>query len=278
MFHPFGFMSTQASSNGPLTTAFLTATGISDSTIISSLNTMETDLSTAGLTSKLLTLYPLVGGTAATTQYNFMDTSAYNVTWNGTNVFSSNGVQSNGTSFGATGATLTGSLAGYYQTGSFGAYLEGSNLTETPLGAGPVTMTLPVIGSKSVRYHWFNYTVPANSFYADAGYAPGHMRCIYSGTASGSMGITVERLAPNSYRQSFSFEGAVAKTNTDPENDADRSGGIADEFRLLKRRDGLNWDTTPLRSAWMGGDMDQVELNAMTTIISTFNTNLGRNY
>tara|TARA_R110000823_G_C15809119_1_gene488009 strand:+ start:79 stop:915 length:837 start_codon:yes stop_codon:yes gene_type:complete len=278
MFQPFAFQGTKASSNGPLTTAFLTATGISDSTIISSLNTMETDLSTAGLTSKLLTLYPLVGGTAATTQYNFMDTSAYNVTWNGTNVFSSNGVQSDGTSYGATGATLTGSLAGYYQTGSFGAYLEGSNILESPLGVGPVNMTLPVIGNKAVRYHWFNYTAPANSFYADAGYAGSHMRCVYNGTASGSMGITVERLAPNSYRQSFSFEGAVAKTNTDPENDADRSGGIADEFRLLKRKDGFNWDTTPLRSAWMGGDMDQTELNAMTTIISTFNTNLGRNY
>lgn len=280
MFIPFGFMNTQVPSNGPLTTAFLTATGISDSTIISSLNTMETDLSTAGLTSKLLFLYPLVGGTADTTKYNFMDTSAYNVTWDGSNIFSSDGVQSDGSSFGATGATLTGSLAGYYQTGSFGAYLSGSNLTQTPLGAGPVVMTLPDAGVKEVRYHWFNYTAPANSIYADAGYAGDHIRLIYQSPniSTGSLGITVERLAADSYRQSFSSAGTITNNKTEPETDADRVGGIEDEFRLLKRADGLYWETTPIKTAWMGGDMNQTELNAMTTIIEDFNVNLGRNY
>ena len=141
---------------GPLTTAFLTATGITDTTIETALNDMETSLSSSALTDKLLFLYPLVGGTADTTKYNFMDTSAYNVTWDGSNIFSSDGVQSDGSSFGATGATLTGSLAGYYQTGSFGAYLSGSNLVQTPLGAGPVFMNLPDAGNKEVRFHWFN--------------------------------------------------------------------------------------------------------------------------
>ena len=286
MFAPFiwGYANSTtgsaASPYGPLTTAFLAATSITDATISTALNDMETSLSSSALTDKLLFLYPLVGGTAATTQYNFIDTSAYNVTWDGSNIFSDDGVQSDGSSFGATGATLTGSLAGYYQTGSFGAYLSGSNLPESPLGAGPVFMNLPDAGNKEVRFHWFNYTVPANSIYADAGYAGDHIRLIYQSPniSTGSFGITVERLAADSYRQSFSSAGTITNQKTEPETDADRVGGIEDEFRLLKRKDGVYWETTPIKTAWLGGDMNQTELNAMTTIVATLNTDLGRAY
>ena len=44
---------------GPLTTAWITATGETDVTILGALNTLESDLSTYGLTSKIKALYPM---------------------------------------------------------------------------------------------------------------------------------------------------------------------------------------------------------------------------
>jgi hypothetical protein len=71
--------------NTARTDAFLTATGITDATIISALNAMDTSLISAGLlpagtgAGKIKALYPIVGGTAATHKFNFvnpLDTNA----------------------------------------------------------------------------------------------------------------------------------------------------------------------------------------------------------
>ena len=80
-------LSRQIVSYGALTTAWITATSETDTTIISALNTLETDLTTYGLTSKIKALYPMVGGTAAKHKFNFMDArdldAAYRLTFNG---------------------------------------------------------------------------------------------------------------------------------------------------------------------------------------------------
>lgn len=62
-----------APSYGTLTTAWIAATGETDLTILGALNTLETDLTTYGLTAKMKALYPMVGGTAAKHKFNFMD-------------------------------------------------------------------------------------------------------------------------------------------------------------------------------------------------------------
>jgi hypothetical protein len=68
---------------GALTTAWIAATSETDPTIISALNTLETDLTTYGLTSKIKALYPMVGGTASKHSYNFINTAQYQITFNG---------------------------------------------------------------------------------------------------------------------------------------------------------------------------------------------------
>jgi len=81
---------------GPLTTAWITATGETDTTIISALNTLETDLTTYGLTAKIKALYPMVGGTASKHSYNFMNTAQYQITFNGGWTHASTGALPNG--------------------------------------------------------------------------------------------------------------------------------------------------------------------------------------
>jgi len=80
----------------PLATAFIAASGVTGSAIVTALQTLETDLNTYGLTSKMIALYPLVGGTIGTVKYNFMnplDTdAAYRLTAVGNVNIASNGI------------------------------------------------------------------------------------------------------------------------------------------------------------------------------------------
>ena len=82
------------------TTAFATATGITDTTILNALNTFDTGLISNGLDTKMKVLYPFVGGTANTHKFNFMDArdtdAAFRLQFNGGGAHSSNGYQPNG--------------------------------------------------------------------------------------------------------------------------------------------------------------------------------------
>lgn len=87
-------------SYGTLTTAWIAATGETDTTILGALNTLEADMATYGLTSKMKALYPFVGGTAAKHKFNFMDArdldAAYRLVFNGGWTHSSTGALPNG--------------------------------------------------------------------------------------------------------------------------------------------------------------------------------------
>ena len=96
-----GLASKKAAGYGTLTTAWIAATGETDTTILGALNTLESDLTTYGLTSKMKALYPFVGGTAAKHKFNFMDArdldAAFRLTFNGGWTHSSTGALPNGT-------------------------------------------------------------------------------------------------------------------------------------------------------------------------------------
>lgn len=93
------------------TTAFLAATGISDTTIVNALNTMDLALIANGLDTKMIALYPFVGGTATTHKYNFMNPAdtdaAFRLTFAGGITHNANGVTGNG---------LTGFADSHYNT------------------------------------------------------------------------------------------------------------------------------------------------------------------
>lgn len=81
-------------------TAFLTATGITDTTITSALEELVLDLKSYSIWDKMKAIYPFVGGTATTHKFNLVnpaDTNgAFRLTFNGGITHSSNGVQGNG--------------------------------------------------------------------------------------------------------------------------------------------------------------------------------------
>lgn len=101
-------------SYGTLTTAWIAATGETDLTILGALNTLESDLTTYGLTSKMTALYPFVGGTSTKHSYNFVNTAAYQLSFVGGWTHSSTGALPNGTNAYANTGILASSFGTDY--------------------------------------------------------------------------------------------------------------------------------------------------------------------
>ena len=103
MFHPFGFMSTQAGGGGgdADATAYLsavtTAGGSTDATIDAAVQTLFVDLKLAGLYSKLVAFYPLIGGIAASNRINANSNTSYDLSLFGGWVHNTDGMISNRT-------------------------------------------------------------------------------------------------------------------------------------------------------------------------------------
>jgi hypothetical protein len=124
---------------GALTTAWITATSETDTTIISALNTLETDLTTYGLTAKIKALYPMVGGTAAKHKFNFMDArdldAAFRLTFNGGWTHSSTGATPNGTNAYANTFWVQGDFPSTNNNTSLGFYSGTSTDGNVDMGA-----------------------------------------------------------------------------------------------------------------------------------------------
>lgn len=79
--------------------AFLTATGITDATITSAINTLVNDLIGYGIWDKIFAIYPFVGGTATTHKFNLKDPRdldvAFRLIFNGGVTHNASGVTGN---------------------------------------------------------------------------------------------------------------------------------------------------------------------------------------
>lgn len=79
---------------------FVAATGITDLTIIDSLQTLVVSLKNNNIWDKLLAIYPFVGGTSTTNKYNLKDArdldAAYRIDFQSNFSFASTGVTGNG--------------------------------------------------------------------------------------------------------------------------------------------------------------------------------------
>jgi len=142
------------------TTAFATATGITDTTILGALNTFDLGLISNSLDSKMKALYPFVGGTATTHKYNFMDARdldvAFRLQFFGGGTFSATGYLPNGTNAYANtffnGNTQLGSSSSHIST-----YLRTTQTSNNvPIGARNDLTTLwqmNTINNASMYYY-----------------------------------------------------------------------------------------------------------------------------
>jgi len=96
-----GYWTNRAGSSvDPDAQAFITAANITDTTQQSAINTLVVGLKTDGIWTKMMAIYPFVGGTASSHKYNLKDPRdlnvAYRLSFAGGWTHSSNGVTPNG--------------------------------------------------------------------------------------------------------------------------------------------------------------------------------------
>lgn len=172
------------------TAAFKTATGITDATILNALNTLDLGLISNSLDSKLLSIYPMVGGTSTTNSYNFINTSQYQLTWYGGWTHSSNGVTPNGTNAYADTGINPNTLMSLNNTG-MGVYLR-TNIAENSVDIG--------CQSSGTAYQLYIYSRYSDNNYYGAVFSDNHSitntdsRGLFSVTRSSS---NVQKLYKN---------------------------------------------------------------------------------
>ncbi len=127
---------------------FIALGGITDITQIGALNTLYTDLNTAGLWNKIQVLYPFVGGTATAHALNLKNAAQYPLTFYGSAIHNTNGttaVASTGSYFATTFDMATMSANDF----SFGAYLR------SPLNGAAGTTMYPFVTATGSTYLGF---------------------------------------------------------------------------------------------------------------------------
>jgi hypothetical protein len=99
--------------------AFITAASITNSTQISAVNTLVTSLKSAGVWNKFFVIRPFVGGTSLAHGLNLKDTSKYTMTFASGISHDSNGINGNGTGYGANNFPYTGANKDSFSVGHY---------------------------------------------------------------------------------------------------------------------------------------------------------------
>lgn len=277
-FIPFGFYKAPATGVDADVQAFLTATGITDTTEVNAITDLVADLkgnTTAGggtFWSALDIIYPFVGTSATTMKYNLKDTTQYTLTFNGTNTFSSNGLDFGGTTsdFAQTGWIPDDNLSMW--SGDLGITIgsyrrDAFTGTQSPWG---------VRGTNNIRLMEFGYN---GRGYFDC---PESLRM--SNTAWNSAGSYIVVLDNNVSANTcanYLYKNGVNSGNRSGTLTNVRTNANAPDLEILlgKRTDGFPYPGT-LSHWWLGETFSTTTPNDTATLDGIFNdfqTALGRN-
>jgi hypothetical protein len=255
IINPFIF----GASTDPDADAFILATGITDTTQMSAINTLVVDLKSYSLWTKLNTIYPFIGGTSTTHKYNLknpLDTDIANrIVWSGGVTHDANGVTGNG-------------INAYGNT-----FLDDSTLTLTDKHISMYQRNiLPHVsgtsfgGDNNSNRFFLNYS---NSNYSTLGRTQTAFAVVspQNGTFIMSKIITGEF---KYYQNSLS-----ATTLTG----ADVSGGSYNYHLLAGNNNGSGFEfsNANLSFASLGEGLSATEVTDLRTTIETFQTTLSRN-
>jgi hypothetical protein len=234
------------------------------STISAATVTLFTSLVSNGLYSKMVAMYPLLGGLANSSKLNAVNIGTYDITWNGGMSFTVTGATSNGTNgYGDTGFIYSGSNLSYFTNGSFGVYCNTSfdGNTRCPMGSGPYGF---FGGTGRVMLYGVN-----NGLSMDYGVSNDYGRVNVPSTPKGlyicsSTGTSLNRVLVN---------GSTAYSTT-PVNKP--VNGVSGKMLLFKRDDGFYYNGTE-SFAFISSQLTPSEEATLSTIINTYQTSLGRN-
>jgi hypothetical protein len=263
---PFTRRSGGGAANTARTQAFLTATGITDATIISALNAMDLALISGGLlpsgtgAGKIKALYPIVGGTASTHKYNFVDPRdldvAFRLEFFGGWTHSSTGMLPNGTNaYADTFFNAFTELSSTYAHQGFYNRLDVAALVIS----GAISSNRFDLGFDSGRIPFHAIATPNSIIGSATGSTNGFILSRRTGASAGKMernGSTiVNGLDSFAFYPNFNYFISARNSSGTPQ-----LYGIADySFYTL------------------GETLNDTEASNYNTLVTTFQTTLGRN-
>jgi len=243
------------------TTAFATATGITDATILGALNTFDLGLISNSLDTKMKAVYPFVGGTSTTQKYNFIDARdldvAFRLSFSGGGTFSSNGYQPNGTNAFADTFLIPSSKLSLNSTHISG-YIRTANS-----GVAPLLSSEDASYNKGLYiwpYNGGNYSVRLNDDTSTVGThtTPPLGLNIASRTAS-----NVKKYRVNN-TQIFNVNVASTSLNTD-------------SIYIAKSRNNANYFGNQISFISIGDGLTDAQENILYTLTQEMQTTLSRN-
>jgi hypothetical protein len=239
------------------------AGGTIDCIISGATNTLFKSLKSAGLYDNISVLYPILGGTSASTAINSLNPGTFNITWAGGITFTSQSVQSNGINgFGDTGwvESVDGG-GGYTGLGAYTMNNPSNSNSQYDMGARSI--------SPNERNSYMN--IKGNS---------GEMRGRIQADLSGDFS------ASNPSTSGFNF--LQRKDAGDVSGYANGSllGSVVDAIygstnlsMYVMRARGVGGNPTTRQYNWFmisNVPFTNGEVSTLNTIITTFNTTLGR--
>ena len=247
--------------------AFLTATGISDTTITSAINELVLDFKAAGIWTLMDAIYPLVGGTADTHKYNLKDPqdtdAAFRLTYTGTITHSANGMQGDG-STGIADTQYTPSVEQTLNDRHFSMYSR-TNSEEAGYDMGSYNTAVNADGGIGARWS-------GNIFYPIMNSTSAY----YSAANSDSTGFFVaNRQTGNSGNlEGYKFNTRVVNTSVTDVLSAAPMGLMG---RQSIGTPNSGFTTRQYAFFSMGAGLTQTQQGDMYTAVQAFQTTLGRN-
>lgn len=248
------------------TNAFLFSTQITNTTIQTATNTLVSDLKTANIWTKMMAIYPMVGGTATTHKFNLVNSqdtnAAFRLAFVGGGTHSSNGYQPNGTNAYAETYIAANQSPITNATGHISYYSRTSSPTDQRYCMGylilsPDQLAAIIPSFSGAQRTWM--TMPNGSIAA-----------ITTATTSGLLGAT--RTATNS---SKGF-----KNNTISSNQNNFVGSITGTRTFLigaaNHPSFIQYGPYQCAFASIGTGLTDAEISLFYTAVQTFQTTLGR--
>jgi hypothetical protein len=239
--------------------AFLTAASITELPQKAATDTLVQSLKSASLWSKLIAIYPFIGGSGASHAVNLKAPGTYDISWVSSPTHNSNGVTGNGSSaYGATGINLN--TLGMVNSVSAYAYSR----TQTPTDSG-----------------WFlGANIPATRF--------GMRRSGTTMTADGpndNSSGTLTVAASSDFRKHFLINRSASNAKqiyannlVYSETTASVSAPSQPLFLLARNNNGTpaSFSNVNLAFAAIGESLSESEFASLRTIVDTFQASLGR--
>jgi hypothetical protein len=250
--------------------AFITAAGITDATQQAAINTLVVNLKAANIYTKMIALYPFVGGSATSHKFNLinpLDTNAaFRLSFNGGFTHNSNGINPNGTNAFAdtflSGANLTNnstSWSFYSRSDQTNDNIDIGGANGAGVGLYCFTKrTIPNFGMVSYLYELPRLEVP-----------------LIAASTKLIGASRISNISQKSYR-----DGAVIGTNLVANTFNITTLGtniVLCAYRASVAGTPILHSSRNLAFAHIGTGLTDADFTTLATIVNTFQTTLGRN-